>query len=112
VTTLGCARLATAHAGTRTLHCFHAAFERPCNAVTAQELEDLSNAAVRRFHACRRQLDEPGQKAIEAALVELPPALVPVVRCHAYCCMPLIWAGWCGAALLALMCHLRCMHAA
>jgi hypothetical protein len=85
-----------------------------------QELEDLSNAAVRRFHACRRQLDEAGQKSIEAALVELPPALVPAT--HSLGC-PLPPACWlvkrlcycsssrcpvCTPSARCMSTHLRC----
>jgi hypothetical protein len=75
-----------------------------------QELEDLSNAAVRRFHACRRQLDEAGQKSIEAALVELPPALVPAT--HSSSC-PLLHACAMGRRLRYCFPSLvSCLHAA
>lgn len=54
-----------------------------CNCVAylhvAQELEDFCNTAARRVNACRRRLGESGRKAFEAALVELPPALVHLV---------------------------------
>lgn len=36
----------------------------------------MCNTAARRVNACRRRLDEQGRKAFEAALMELPPALV------------------------------------